>query len=387
MSAFHDIVRRLQANVARGLPDMADTPMKVPAAAYVDTERYRQEINDIFLKVPLLVALSCDVREPGDYLSYDVAERPILVMRGDDGRVRTFLNVCRHRGARVTAEHCGSARRLTCPYHSWTYDCQGILVGVPGRKSFGDLDAKGLVELPTQERVGAVFACLDPQATIDIDTWLAGVDESLALLRLDELYPYRVPTTLASPNWKLAADGYLDGYHIGYLHRNTIGRKSVTNRNTYDFFGPHVRVGFATKATAAAADIPEDQWNVPELMSIVHYIFPNVSISGGHGDTVMVSKLLPGHDADRSTTVQFQYYREPVVGDLVAVAEEKRRTYESVVRDEDCATIFGINDSLTGMGDGNFVFGRNEPGNQHLHRTVAELTAHHQPDARSPGTR
>jgi hypothetical protein len=72
--------------------------------------------------------------------------------------------------------------------------------------------------------------------------------------------------------------------------------------------------------------------------------------------------------------VQFQYYREPVVGDLVPVAEEKRLTYESVVRDEDCATIFGINEALGAMGDGHFVFGRNEPANQHLHRTIARLT-------------
>ena len=114
--------------------------------------------------------------------------------------------------------------------------------------------------------------------------------------------------------------------------------------------------------------------NPPDYFSLVHYVFPNVSISGGHGDTLMLSKLLPGATVDRSTTVQFQYYREPVVGDMVAVAEEKRQTYEAVVRDEDCATIFGINDGLAAVGDGHFVFGRNEPANQQLHRTIARLT-------------
>ena len=374
-TVFHDLVRRLQENVAAGLPDMAPSPMKVPAAAYADEGEFRREIEQIFLKLPLLVALSCDVREPGDFLAYEIAGRPIVVVRGDDGRIRTLLNVCRHRGARVVADHCGNERRFTCPYHSWSYDRAGALVGLPGKESFGDIDATGLIELPTQERVGAVFACLDPRGELDLDTWLGGMDESLAALRLDELHPYRVPTTLASPNWKLAADGYLDGYHIGYLHRNTIGRKSITNRNTYDMFGPHVRIGFATKETAAAADIPEQEWDLAAHMSLVHYVFPNVSMSGGHGDTLMLSKLLPGPTVDRSTTVQFQYYREPVVGDLVAVAEEKRRTYEAVVRDEDCATIFGINDGLAAVGDGHFMFGRNEPGNQHLHRTIASLVA------------
>ena len=184
-----------------------------------------------------------------------------------------------------------------------------------------------------------------------------------------------MPTTLDSPNWKLAADGYLDGYHIGYLHRNTIGRKAITNRNTYDLFGPHVRIGFATKLTASADDAALDGGNPPDYLSLVHYVFPNVSMSGGHGDTLMLSKLLPGPTVDRSTTVQFQYYREPIVGDMVAVAEEKRLTYEAVVRDEDCATIFGINGGLAAMGDRHFVFGRNEPANQHLHHTIASYTS------------
>lgn len=370
-TVFADLLRRLQANVEAGLPDMADTPMKVPAASYADAEQHRREIDEIFLKVPLLVALSGDVREPGEFLAYDIAGRPIIVMRGDDGRVRTLLNVCRHRGARVTVEHCGHARRLTCPYHSWSYDREGTLVGVPGKNSFGDIDATGLIEFPTEERSGAVFACLDREATLDLDTWLAGLGESLDALRLDELHPYRVPTTLDSPNWKLAADGYLDGYHIGYLHRDTIGRKAITNRNTYDLFGPHVRIGFATKMTASASPSAVDGADLPDYMSLVHYIFPNVSISGGHGDTLMLSKLLPGPTVDRSTTVQFQYYRQPIVGEQVAIAEAKRRTYEAVVRDEDCATIFGINDGLAAVTDGHFLFGRNEPGNQNLHRAIA----------------
>ena len=373
MTVFDDILERLRVNVETGLPDMCDAPMKVPAAVYADPAQYDGEIEQIFLRVPLLVALSCDVREPGDYLAYDIAGRPIIVVRGDDGTARTLLNVCRHRGARLTDEHCGSARRFTCPYHSWSYDNRGTLVNVPGNDSFGDIDASGLVGLPCEERHGAIFASLDPAGTLDLDTWLDGLGESLDALRLDELYPYKVPTEIASPNWKLAADGYLDGYHIGYLHRNTIGRKAITNRNTYDFFGPHVRVGFATKKTRDETG-PVAPEKLIDYMSLVHYVFPNVSISGGHGGTVMLSKLLPGPTVDRSTTVQFQYYREPVEGTMVEVAEEKRQTYEAVVRDEDCATIFGINEALGAIGDGHVVFGRNESGNQHLHDTIREMT-------------
>lgn len=373
-SVLRDLVERLRTNVEEGHPDQADHAVKIPASAYADTDQYQREIAQIYLRQPLLVALACEVREPGDFVAYDLVGRPLLIVRGDDGNVRTLLNVCRHRGPKVTDGTCGSARRFTCPYHSWSYDTAGSLVGVPGRDTFGDIDVSGLAELPTVERAGAVFACLDPDATIHIDTWFDGLDESLAALRLDEFHPYRVPTYLDSPNWKLAADGYLDGYHIGYLHRNTIGVRAITNRNTYDFFGPHVRIGFAAKKLLDL-DGPAPDDELSEYMSLVHYVFPNVSISGGHGDTLMLSRLLPGPTPDTSTTLQFQFYRQPVEGDLIDIAEAKRLTYESVVRDEDCATIFQIGDALGALGDGHFLFGRNEPANQHLHRTVAQMTS------------
>ena len=232
-----------------------------------------------------------------------------MVTRGDDGVARAFLNVCRHRGALV-AEGCGTTRRFTCPYHSWVYDTRGKLVGVPGRDTFGDLDVSGLVELTTHERAGVILAVLTPGLDFDPAEWMAGMDDALELLRLDELHRYPVLTELDSPNWKLTADGYVDGYHIGYLHSSTIGEKSITNRNTYDLFGPHVRIGFANKPITQIRDRPESEWPpMWEVMSMVHYLFPNVSISGQPERPLMVSRLLPGPTPDRSTTAQYHYYR------------------------------------------------------------------------------
>ncbi len=373
--ALNDLVQRLQANVSAGLPDMADAPMKVPASGYADPAQYRLEMERIFLKVPLLVALSCDVREPGDFLAYDLASRPIIVVRGDDGQVRTFLNVCRHRGARLTDEHCGSARRFTCPYHAWSYDSGGALVGVPGKDSFGEIGATGLLELPTEERVGAVFSCLDSVGHAR-PRHLAG-----RLRRGPRHPPPRRAASLpgahhASPartgSWRPTATstGTTSGTSTGtpsVARPSPTGTPTTCSGPTCGSASPPRRRWSADEAVLAAG-------NPPDYFSLVHYVFPNVSISGGHGDTLMLSKLLPGATVDRSTTVQFQYYREPVVGDMVAVAEEKRQTYEAVVRDEDCATIFGINDGLAAVGDGHFVFGRNEPANQQLHRTIARLT-------------
>ena len=371
---FEALCRRLLANVRAGAPDQAERTLEVPAASYRDSVQWRCEMDRIFHRMPLLTALSCDLPNPGDFVSYVLAEKPLVIMRGDDGVVRTMLNVCRHRGAKVVAEPCGNTERLICPYHSWSYDRHGALTGLPDRDSFGAVDVRGLVQLPTVERAGAVFSVLTPEHALDLDMWLAGLLPSLEALRLDELYPYKKTTTLASPNWKLAADGYLDGYHIGFLHRQTIGGKAINNRNTYDLFGPHARIGFATKRITELAGSSTIPGPLPDYMSLVHFVFPNVSMSGGHGDTLMLSRLFPGPTVAESTTVQHHYFRQPVEGALAERAEERRQTYERVVRDEDCATIFGISDALGAMDHSPIVFGRNEPANQRLHQFVSEVT-------------
>jgi len=378
MPKIHPILKsiceRLLVNVRRRLPDQAAATMTVPALVYRDAEQWQREIDSIFLRTPLLVALSCDVRQPGDYFALQIAGRPILIVRGDDGRVRVFLNVCRHRGARLTGKDCGNVRRFICPYHAWTYDRAGRLAGVSESESFGKQEIDGLIELPSEERAGMVFACLSADAELDLDAWLGDMLPSLEALELDRLYAYHPTTSLSSPNWKIAVDGYLDGYHIGFLHKDSIGRKAITNRNTYDLYGPHVRIGFANRRIEEIQSLPEENWVLADYMSLVHFVFPNISISGGQGDALMLSRLFPGPTVDQSTTVQHQYFREPVVGESVTMAEARRLNYEQVVRDEDYATTFGISESLPAMDLSPVLFGRNEPANQNLHRHIASMT-------------
>jgi phenylpropionate dioxygenase-like ring-hydroxylating dioxygenase large terminal subunit len=371
-----DVARRLLANVDAGTSDQSPVQMKVPASAYRDPARWDAEMEQVFRRSPLIVALSCDLREPGAYDTLEIAERPVVVTRGDDGVARAFLNVCRHRGALV-AEGCGTTRRFTCPYHAWVYDTRGKLVGVPGRDTFGDIDVSGLVELTTHERAGVILAVLTPGLEFDPAEWLAGMDDALQMLRLDELHRYPVLTELDSPNWKLTADGYVDGYHIGYLHSSTIGEKAITNRNTYDLLGPHVRIGFANKPITQIRDRPESEWPpMWEVMSMVHYVFPNVSISGQPERPLMLSRLLPGPTPNRSTTVQYHYYRTPVEGDeAIATAEARRKLYAEVTGQEDFVTGFRINRNLGALGDDHIRFGHNERGNQNLHSWIDALVA------------
>ena len=201
------VAKRLLANVDGDRGDLSADVLEVPVSSYLDPVRFEREMDAVFHRSPLLVALSVDVAQPGDYTTLSVAGRPILVTRSDDGAVRAFLNICRHRGARVANECFGQARRFTCPYHSWVYDTSGRLVGNTAREAFEGIDVTGLIELPTAERSGAVFAVLTPGTPMDIDAWLGDMASALEILELDKLFRHREGLPADSGNWKTTADG------------------------------------------------------------------------------------------------------------------------------------------------------------------------------------
>jgi hypothetical protein len=199
------------------------------------------------------------------------------------------------------------------------------------------------------------------------------------MLELDKLHRYDVETKLPSGNWKATADGYLDGYHLGYLHRNSIGAKSITNRNTFDLFGPHVRIGFANKPILDLQDIPPEDWpDMYAAFSLVHFVFPNISISGHPGNSLMISRVHPGPSVEECTVVQYQYFREPLLTDeAIADAEAKRQKYEQVTYEEDFLTVMALTRRIDALAEAGevFRFGRNEMGQQNLHTWLDKLLA------------
>ena len=146
--------------------DMAPEPMQMPVEAYINQERYAAERERIFKNLPLALALSLELPEAGDYKAMTVMETPIILCRNDQGIVKCFLNACRHRGARLCEDGRSSSRIFACPYHAWTYDRDGSLVGRYAEETFGELDYSqyGLTELPCDERSGLIWVSLTPDA-------------------------------------------------------------------------------------------------------------------------------------------------------------------------------------------------------------------------------
>ena len=284
------------------------------------------------------------MRQPGDYKSVEVVGVPVLIVRGQDGLVRAFIGVCSHRGTTLADEGHGRCEQFTCPYHGWTYDDRGALIGVAGRHKFGEIDtaSRGLTELPSVERAGLIFVSLTPGGKIDLESYLGGMLPELESFGFENWHLYK-QNELQTSNWKVAHDGYLEGYHFSILHPKTIGQQVMTNIMTYDAYGPHQRVGFPTHKIKGLRNKSQQEWELEEGITIVRTIFPNVSfaISAKHGG--MMSQLLPGPTADKSRTIQNHIYPKlPSTDEERAMTDAAVNLFINAVQNEDnwvCAKI------------------------------------------------
>jgi phenylpropionate dioxygenase-like ring-hydroxylating dioxygenase large terminal subunit len=193
----------------------------LPAWIYRDPEFFELEKEAIFRQAWQLVCHSNDIPKPGDYQSFELLGESVITLRGDDGQIRSFNNACRHRAARLLDGphgHCG--RRITCPYHAWTYGLDGRLIAIPQREAFKGLDfgRHGLVPIEQEIYLGFVFIRFAPGLP-SVREMAAPYAHELAPYRMEELVPHgRVSLRPRSVNWKNVADNYSDGLHINVAH-------------------------------------------------------------------------------------------------------------------------------------------------------------------------
>src|SRR4051794_40311030 len=224
------LAKRMLAFHESGTTEQAAGNYRVPAANYIDSDRWQLEMERIFRRVPLPLALSCELREPNSYKALDVLGVPVLITRPANGAPQALLNVCRHRGAIVQEDGCGQARRFTCPYHAWAYDQQGCLAGIYREESFGAVDkgALGLTPLACEERAGIIFVTINAGPAMDIDEWLGDYAAELASLHLESWHVYD-RREQPRPPWEVAYDGYLGGDHLASPPKDTLFKETMSN--------------------------------------------------------------------------------------------------------------------------------------------------------------
>jgi choline monooxygenase len=338
----------------------------IPAPWHVDSRIAELEATAVFSRTWQMVGRAEQVERPGQFVSAIVAGEPIVVVRGNDGVLRGFYNVCRHHAAAVVTEPCGQASILHCPYHGWNYGLDGSLKGMPefdGVKNF-ERQQNGLTPVKAETWEKFVFVNLDPEA-VPLRDFLGGLVKRVAPLGVSKLHYFDSRAYEIHCNWKVFVDNFLDGgYHVPHLHKglnSVLDYKEYTIENEDRYCLQSSPMVASTEDAATGATRKGDRawyfWQYPNLM---------INCYEGYMDTNLVLPV----DVDHCRVI-FDFY--------FAEVSEAHREYnqESVavgarVQDEDLGICEAVQRGLKSRAYGaGRLSVRREAGEHLFHRLLA----------------
>ena len=324
-----------------------------------------------------------ELPSPGSFVTHDASGVPLLVVRGDDGGVSAFLNVCRHRGTRVENAPCGHDKKaFVCPYHAWSYARDGHLLGIPHDDGFAGIDrsARGLVRVPAGEAGGLVWvrpsrATSDTDARLDARAWLGPLADDLEGFGLTTAHVYAPRTFTRALNWKLGIDVFLEAYHLRTAHKDTIYGIFFDNLGLVDRVGPHLRNVFPKRSIKGLAARPDEELGTAlrTHANVLFHLFPNTLVLVQPDHAAVVSAWPDGPGRTRFTS--YTTVPEPPL-------TEKARAYWDLnndilygATDEDFAMGESIQRGLLSGANEEVLFGAFEHGNAHFHAEIAKRLA------------
>jgi phenylpropionate dioxygenase-like ring-hydroxylating dioxygenase large terminal subunit len=368
------IAKHILALIDSEKPYMGEEAWEADIGRFVDQDRFDLEKRKLFLERPQLIALSADIPNPGDYYATDIAERPILIVRGKDGVARGFLNACRHRGVKL-AEGCGHAKGFTCPYHGWTFSTDGELISVPSRQAFDPEQMRDLIALPTHEEMGVIVVHPDPEGQLDFDAFLGpmkGVLEDMELGSYKLVHQHREPARI---NWKHAVDGGMEAYHVPFLHPTTFG----TDGGGYL---PHMQFGDHHAFITSGPDIrslknlPESEWPHSCHWGSVNAIFPNTVIGGGNRQAILFFQRTEPMDKPGVCNYNYRLYAQPEVAENEKVLSDAIALFMKVAFEEDLPTQVSSQIMMESGAVKSVVFGKREACLTGMHKGYDAAIGH-----------
>jgi len=328
----------------------------IPAAWYRDPAVLQIEHDRVFARTWQLVGHADQVRLPGDYFTCTVADEPIVVCRGEDGAVRAFSSVCRHRGGPV-AQGVGHRKSLQCAYHGWTYALDGRLLTTPEFDGVQRFD-KAQVCLPqfrTESWGPFVFVNLDPAAPALADI-VGSLPEETRRLPLDHMSLYKRVDYEVGCNWKVYVDNFLEGYHLPHVHP---GLSKVLDYRAYDtqLFPWYSLQSSPLRDTAGIYGDGE---------AFYYHVYPNImlNVMPGRLQTNRVLPLGPGR-----CRVEFDYYyaQDPKAQARIAMDA----MFSDEIQHEDVAICEAVQKGLaSGFYEAGRLCPKRESGVWHFHNML-----------------
>ncbi len=262
-----------------------DQAWTMPKAYYTDPQVLKLEREKLFGKEWVCIGRGEEVRNSGDYMTFQLCDEPLVAVRGADGRIRVLSNVCRHRGAILTQGR-GNGHRLVCPYHHWSYDLEGKLAGAPrmdAHQSFEKSNCR-LPEFACAEWHGFLFTNLSSNPP-PLEPLLAGLESRIRNYHMEQQKMLYVADEIWHTNWKCLIENFMEGYHLSPLHKKTLHAVNPTK------LGTHFEAGNAYFGYNAgySPDLPRSQKGHPSLTeeeaaNCVMFAIPPGLVSGCGGD-------------------------------------------------------------------------------------------------------
>lgn len=285
-------------------------PETLPAQLYWSAEAWEIERREIWAKSWVLIGRVSQLEAPGDYISATIAGYPVFAIRGKDGALRCFHNVCRHRASPLVGGDCtGHTDRLSCPYHRWLYDFEGNLRGAPDMEI--DKSAYGLVPARCETWRGFVFVALDADVE-PLDAWLSDISTVALRHPIETMKLARQFSVEADINWKTYCDNYAEAWHIPTIHPGLNGAIDMRGYRI-DAIGLRVQRHYAPARDGGQTD-GLWVWRLPGLFFNMYNWGMNIGQVEPLGPTRMrltyrylFNELDPAKEKERDELIEWAY--------------------------------------------------------------------------------
>ena len=368
MRSDAELLDHILNHIDNGTTDLGDEDWFEPVENYTSPLRFDAE-RRLMRRLPIPFCPVAALPNAGSYVARASAGVPLVVVRGLDGSIRAFRNACRHRGMQL-ADGSGCTKIFRCNYHGWAYRLDGRLEYVPHEHGFPDLDknSNGLVPVHEVEiRSGLVFITQDEPVGL-------GALDSLPDLLTENQVLFDSSESVEDINWKLTAEGTLEGYHIKPTHPESFYPYGYDNLNVIETQGPNSRVCFPFRRIEKLRDAPRENLSLDRMVTLVHRIFPFTSIN-------QLSQHCHVSFAEPESATRTRYFNYkftlPKLNGSAATEEELARAKRDAAflsdtgNQEDAKVVSDIQAAMSSGANTHYRFGRFESAIHHLHSNLA----------------
>ena len=374
-SKQREMLERLRIHLATKTTDKSPYSLQVPASHYVSDDQLERELEMLFRKRPLLVALTPHIPNPGDYLTHEAVDTSLLLVRDRAGNARAYINACRHRGARL-AEGMGNKASFSCPFHAWNWSLDGKIIARPNsHEGFAAADARydQLVEVPCYETAGLIFVLLEgDDIKAKVHQMMGEALTELANYDIADMQYIDSRTTELACNYKFFLDGFAESYHIAPLHKDSIHPFYYSNSTLVDQMGEVVHLVSPRKTIDREFAKPEsEQGKVLPYCTTEYLIAPNVLLTH-QVDHIQFWRAYPIDGANRCRVELNVFWPEPLDAEAERKANLNVDLVWQVTTEEDFPQSVAIHRNLRSGALPELVFGQNEPALIYYHQNIAK---------------